>query len=305
MNLKYYKNRINNRILDFKFQLNLKKKNSLIKKISSTEKISIVDIGAGNRYLNTLLNFDGVAKIIMIDPHKSLEWSVNNLRKKLKNKNELLFYKVAIGKKTQNKELYLSNRPTGSTLINIHEISKNKKIKINMNYFSKNKLKIKVYSFYDFLKKFSLPKPNIVKIDVEGLEVQVVESILKCCKPLLIELETNIDSSLYGNTFANIHKILTKANYQLKATYPVYENHENSSNAFLSGNYSFPISRAPLRQMDCIYVLKNNNTKKKLTILIGWGFIFEAFNLYKKISKRFTPEVRKAINNFFKYYLKN
>jgi len=305
MNLKYYKNRINNRILDFKFRLNLNKKISLIKKICSTEKISIVDIGAGNRYLNTLLNFDGVAKIIMIDPHKSLEWSVNNLKKRLKYKNELLFYKIAIGKKTQNQDLYLSNRPTGSTLVNIHEISKNKKIKINMNYFSKNKLTIKVYSFCDFLKKFSLPKPDIVKIDVEGLEIQVIESILKCSKPLLLELETNIDSPLYGNTFTNIHKILTKANYELKATYPVYENHENSSNAFLTGNYSFPINRAPLRQMDCIYVLKNNNTKKKIAILVGWGFMFEAFNLCKKISKKMTPELRKAINNFFNYYAKN
>jgi hypothetical protein len=66
----------------------------------------------------------------------------------------------------------------------------------------------------------------------------------------------------------------------LKATYPVYENH---ANPFLSGNYSFPVYRSPLTQMECIYILKTNNTKKKLAVLIGWGFIFEAFNLYKNI----------------------
>jgi hypothetical protein len=161
--------------------------------------------------------------------------------------------------------LYLSKRLTGSTLINVHKVAKNTKIKIDMNYFSKNKLTIQVYTFYDFLKKFSLPKPDIVKIDVEGLEIQVVESILKCCKPLLIELETNINSPLYGNTFTNIHEILTKANYQLKATYPVFERNKNSSNAFLAGNYAFPINRSPLRQMDCIYVLKTNDAKKKIS----------------------------------------
>lgn len=301
MNLQYYKNKFKNKILDFKYKLNAEKVANLIKKLSGTKRLSIFDVGAGNRYLKALLNFDGNAKIIMIDPHKSLEWSVNNLKKKLKNKNEILAYRVAIGKKTQTKQLYLSTRPTGSTLINIHKIAKSKKIKLDMNYFSKNKLTIHVYTFYDFLKKFSLPKPDIVKIDVEGLEIQVVESILKCCKPLIIELETNINSSLYGNTFTNIHKILTKTNYQLKATYPVFENH---TNPFLSGNYSFPVYRSPLTQMECIYILKTNNTKKKLAALIGWGFIFEAFNLYKKISKKFTPGLRKVINNFFKHYLK-
>jgi len=302
MNLKYYKNKIYNKFLGFKFQANVRKVVPLIKRLSNNKKLSIVDIGAGNRYLNTVLNFDGTAKIIMIDPHKSLKWSVNNLKKKINNKNQVFSYNVAIGNQTQNKELYLSKRPTGSTLINVYKVAKNKKIKIDMNYFSKNKLTIKVYTFYDFLKKFSLPKPDIVKIDVEGLEIQVVESILKCCKPLLIELETNINSPLYGNTFTNIHEILTKANYELKATYPVFERNKNSSNAFLAGITSFPINRSPLRQMDCIYVLKTNDTKKKLAVLIGWGFIFEAFNIYNKISKKITPELRRVINNFFKYY---
>ena len=301
MNLKNYTNKISNKILDFKFILNAKKIANLIKELLGSHKLSIVDIGAGNRYLKTILNFDGAAKIVMIDPHKSLEWSVNNLKNKLKNKKEVFSYRVAIGRKTQTKELYLSKRPTGSTLVNVHKIAKNKKIMIDMNYFSTNKLSIKVYTFYDFLKKFSLPKPDIVKIDVEGLEIQVIESILKCCKPLLIELETNINSSIYGDTFTTIHKILSKANYQLKAAYPAYDAYANSGNsfkAFLSGNYYYPINRSPLRQMDCIYVLKTNDTKKKLAALIGWGLIFEAADLYNKIFKKITPKLRKVIDNF-------
>jgi hypothetical protein len=123
MNLQYYKSKFKNKILDFKYKLNAEKVANLVKKLSGTKKLFIFDIGAGNRYLKTLLNFDGTAKIIMVDPHKSLEWSVNNLKKKLKNKNELLAYRVAIGKKTQTKQLYLSTRPTGSTLINIHKIA--------------------------------------------------------------------------------------------------------------------------------------------------------------------------------------
>ena len=38
---------------------------------------------------------------------------------------------------------------------------------------------MQVYNFSDFLKKFKLPKPDIIKIDVEGLEGSSVKFCFK------------------------------------------------------------------------------------------------------------------------------
>ena len=300
MKLTDFINKINRRIHLALFLKNSKKINIIIKNLLKKNLLTIVDIGAGNRYLNNLINFDGAAKIALVDPHKSINWAFNNLRNKLNNKNLLSFYQVGIGTKTKKKELFLSRRPTGSTFINVHKIARQKKIKIDMEYFSKEKIKVNIFSFYDFLKKNLLSKPDIIKIDTEGLEIKVIKSILSCCKPTLIEIETNINSSLYGDTFSSVNKILKESNYQLKAIYPSYK---GSSKPFLEGDYYYPKRRSLLEQVDCIYVRKTSILEKKIAILIGWGFIQEAFELYKKNPTKLKNKCKNKLKDFF-YNLK-
>jgi hypothetical protein len=81
-------------------------------------------------------------------------------------------------------------RSTGSTCINIYKkVRKNNHI-LNDEYFGKkNEKKIQAYSFNDFIKKFFYLKPDIIKIDVEGYELDIINSIIKKYDPFLIEVE--------------------------------------------------------------------------------------------------------------------
>ena len=47
---------------------------SLYKKIYTNE-IFIYDIGAGQRILPEVLNFNGISKVILVDPNKNIEYS--------------------------------------------------------------------------------------------------------------------------------------------------------------------------------------------------------------------------------------
>ena len=88
--MKFLKNKINkiNKLYHKKFFLIKSKKiSSLLKKLSKAEKIQIYDIGAGLRYLPTLLKFDGISRIHLIDPSQNLQRAYRNLKKLFSDKN--------------------------------------------------------------------------------------------------------------------------------------------------------------------------------------------------------------------------
>ena len=100
----------NLRKLSKKFTRNLyisrsRKISLFLKKILKKEYLGIVDIGAGHRYLPVLLNFDGLSKIAMVDPNKSLEWSFKNFKNIIKHPQNLYKFRFGIGNKTLKKKI--------------------------------------------------------------------------------------------------------------------------------------------------------------------------------------------------------
>ena len=173
-----------------------------------------------------------------------------------------------------------------------------------MNYFSKGREIVKIFSTKDFLKKFNVQKPEIVKIDVEGLEIEVLKSVLKVSKPTIIQIETNVNSSVYFNTFDKVHDTLTSQGYFLATLHPSYSYSEYAStkDKFFTNYYDYPKIRSIITQTDNIYILKKNNSLRKILILIGYGFIIEAFQIYK-LEKKIDLKDKKKLNNFFKNFI--
>ena len=300
--------KITKKIKKEKFISRSKKVSKLLKFLLKKNKIGIIDIGAGQRYLPTLLNFDGVSKIAMVDPNKNLEWSFNNFRKVSDFPENIKSFSCAIGDKTKKIKYYEMKRSTGSTCLDIYNFAKNKKQKLDNNYFGKKKVKkILSYSFKDFVKKKFLVKPDIVKIDVEGYETNVVNSLFKSYKPTLIEVEVNINHQILNNTFNKVNQMFVLNKYKLLTAFPVYNNHSNSfkhtktNTPYIYGDYYNPICRASLEQMDCIYVKNNAGENfKKLSILIGYGLLIEAKILYNKLKKEMTHFECTQLESFFK-----
>lgn len=286
--------KIKKKINHYQFKINSKKTTSLIYELmKNRKKLSIYDIGAGNRYLKTLINFDGSANFNLIDPNRNLEWAVENLKKNLKYPNNVKSFRCGIGNKSGKKNFYLAATSTGSTFIDVY---KNKN-EINTKYFGeKNRIKVDIYNFKDFVKKFSLDKPDILKIDTEGYEEKIVEPILNNYKPYLIEIELNNNHPLYGDSFSKIHLKMKKKNYELVTFVPNYGTHDEP---FIVGNYENPIYRSTVYQIDCIYI--NNslaNNQRKLSVFLGYGLIKKSFDVLKKIN--LDKKLKLKISNYIK-----
>ena len=103
-----------------------KKISKLLKELIGNNKIGIVDIGAGQRYLPTLLNFDGISKIAMIDPNKNLNWAYKNFIRLLNYPNNVEKFQFGISNKTKKMKYYKAKRSTGSTFIDIYKKAKKK-----------------------------------------------------------------------------------------------------------------------------------------------------------------------------------
>ena len=273
--------------------------------LGDDKKLSVLDVGAGNRYLAILLNFDGCANISMIDPHKNLFWSSENLKKELIFKDLVKSYKVGLGKKTVKKTLYIGKKSTASTFINIFKGSKKKNFQLDMDYFSKSKEIVQIFTVKDLLTTYKIKKPEIVKIDVEGLEAEVLDGVLHVSKPFLIQIESNINSSLYGNTFNQIHKRLTSLNYELATFHPIYKYPEYSSvnKKLINDYYDYPKVRSQITMLDSIYILKKKNTLREISMLIGYGFLIEAFQIFNKIKKEIKDNNKNKLKIFFKEHI--
>ena len=280
------------------FNIRSRKISNLLKKIIRLDKIQIYDIGAGLRYLPTLLKFDGISKIHLIDPNENLSISYNNLKKLFLDKNSIKKYKIGISDKNKEIYYYPAKVSSGSSFLNLSKKKSNSQY--NEEYFGKEKkLLKKVYDFQTFKKKNKLKNPDIIKIDVEGLEFQILKSIFKKDKPLIIEVELNFDNSIIGDTFLKTNQLIKKNNYRLNTIFPTYQIIEK--NSFIKGDYHNPESRNPLNQADCYYILnKKEYSLKDIVMLIGFGFIIEAEREFLKIKKKLKPEKIKIIENLIK-----
>ena len=163
-----------------------------------------------------------------------------------------------------------------------------------------------IYSFKDFIKKFFRFKIDIVKIDVEGLETKIISSILKCSKPTLIEVETNLNSEIYYNSFDEINLKLKKKGYKLVTAYSIFkkDGKKNNNSPYKIGNYDNPVSRSNLEQFECIYVRdKKKYDIKDLIIFVGYGLVQEANYIIEKsktnCSKLEINKIHKIIKDFF------
>ena len=189
--------------MGFNFEKEYKLVNSLKKKFPI-----IVDIG-GNRgeSIKNFLKYNENIKIFSFEPKKK---SFDYIKKKYKKKNVKIF-NYGIGTQIKSVTLYT---PTicGYEFSGLSSTDfKNLKFRLNF-FFNKINKKFKLIKEkinIQKLDKFNL-KPDLIKIDTEGSELDVIKSSLKTIKkykPLIIVEFNHVN-------FLNIKKILIKLDYK-------------------------------------------------------------------------------------------
>ena len=91
-----------------------------------------------------------------------------NLQKKILGINNINYYNFALGNEERELELYITKRKDSSSVLR-PILSKNK------NYIINEKKKISVKKLDELLDFKSIEKPSIIKLDVQGYELEVLK----------------------------------------------------------------------------------------------------------------------------------
>ena len=188
-----------NWITQFRIKTFYSKEPETLNWISSFKKNQIFwDIGANIGLYSIFASYYNVLTYAFEPSVFNLEILVKNIIKnKLQNKIKVIVNPIS--KKSEISNFNYSSEESGAALSSFK--LKNKKI---INFYKMNSISVR-----DLKKNYNIKKPDHVKIDVDGNEFEILDSLLheyKSIKSFLIEV--NKDKN-------KIHKLLFKNNYKL------------------------------------------------------------------------------------------
>ncbi len=190
-----------------------------------TEKIKInsfFDVGAHNGETANLFNkYFKINKIFCFEVSK---FNYENLKKKVKKKDNVLMFNYGLGNKEGENSFSQLEESSSSTLV---EINKNSKYFLNkkkiLNFFFKKDFKIspsivKIRMLKNFMGENSLKYIDILKIDTEGYEFNVIKGAEEKIKNInYIYFEHHFDDMLKKKyTLTNIHNYLENNGFEKK-----------------------------------------------------------------------------------------
>ena len=186
---------------------------------------TIVDIGAhqGQFALISKYKFKS-AKIYSFDPLKNSMMKYSQI---LKVKDGCTFFNTAIGNTNSLKKINISKKDDSSSILTITD----QQTKTFKNTEKIDEEDIKIQKLNDCIDKNTLNKPCLMKIDVQGYELEVLkgsEQLLKYFDYLYIECSS---VEFYKNQplFDDINNWLNKRNFSFVKSYNDYKDLENKT----------------------------------------------------------------------------
>ncbi len=187
--------------------------------------ICVFDIGAHKGETIDLFckNFN-VSKILSFEPNRNLFQILSSKKKYQSDKIKL--FNIGFGKKSGTVELKIFNDTSSSTINDLNENTQYFKRKkkfmsffLNNEKFLKEKQKVKIENFSEFILKQEINKIDILKIDTEGYEYNIFQGIREddFKKIKYIYFEHHYDLMINkGYKFSDVKKLLEKYNFKQK-----------------------------------------------------------------------------------------
>ena len=136
---------------------------AFIKQISYAK--TLIDVGS-NKGQFSLMARKFFPNIMIHSFEPQIE--ILNLQKKVLGTNNINYYNFALGREKKELELYITKRKDSSSVL--RPILGN-----NKNYIINEKKKISVKKLDELLDFKSIEKPSIIKLDVQGYELEVLK----------------------------------------------------------------------------------------------------------------------------------
>jgi FkbM family methyltransferase len=171
----------------------------IINYIKSLGLKTVIDVGAHNGgFASYILKIKNIKKIYSFEPQIEIN---KTLVKKFKNVKKIKIFNFALDKIISKKNIYINKLTSTSTLQTFNEKSiylkfKNFLLRNKLNYIKK--YKVRTNTIDNIFQNINLSK-CLLKIDVEGYEINVLKGSCKC-------LDKKIHYILIENSFGNQYK---------------------------------------------------------------------------------------------------
>ena len=180
---------------------------------------TFVDVGSHKgKYFDLFAKNYQIKKSLLIEPQRQYFHYLKNKYKVFKN---IKIFDYAVSNKNGTSLFYINHHDLTSSLNTLNH--KNTFLKFKSRLFGvesknmiKEKVKVKITTLNNILKKIKIKQLDLVKIDTEGHELQVLQGIGKTVQKIKIVLIEFRNDNVYKNyNSIKIHNNLIKNNFYL------------------------------------------------------------------------------------------
>ncbi len=165
----------------------------------------IVDVGANHgTWTREALNYFPGSTYTLIEPQAQMKDSVKDL---LENNPNITFHAVGAGKRSGTFDFTIVDRDDScSFAYTTEEAEKNNFIQV----------KVPVVTLNEFIAEQQLPVPDLIKIDAEGLDIEVLEGADEFFgKTEVFMVEAGVVNKQFENSFLNVINFMNEKGYRL------------------------------------------------------------------------------------------
>ena len=176
----------------------------------------IIDIGAHKgEFLENMLKIEKIKTFYAFEPQKDIFVELN---KRFSKNKKITLFNYAMDKEVSNKRLQISKLSMTSSLAQINEKSVYLKLKNILTFSKKNFVDgydVQTNTVDKVFERMSLHK-TLLKIDVEGYEMNVIKGSLEKLKEIpFILLENQFGNHYKNNNFNDIENLLLQENFSI------------------------------------------------------------------------------------------
>jgi len=184
------------------------------KYLSELDIEKIIDIGAHKgEFLESMLKIEKLSFFYAFEPQKNI---FNELNQKFSKNENIKLFNLAIDKEIANKKLKINKLSMTSSLAEINEKSLYLKFKNFLTFTKSNyeeEYDVQTNTVDKIFEGISLKK-TLLKIDVEGFEMNVIKgSQIKLKEITFVLLENQFGNHYKNNNFNDVKKILLEQNF--------------------------------------------------------------------------------------------
>lgn len=163
----------------------------------------VVDIGANTgTWTKELIYHFPEANVLMIEPQERLKKHFEPLLN-----DKITYLSVGVGNKNDILKFTIHDRDDSCSFVFTEEEAK------SLGY---EQIEVPIRTLNSIIKENSYPIPDIIKIDAEGLDIEVIEGASDFYnKTELFLVEASVTNNTYKNTVSEVIKLMDKVGYMM------------------------------------------------------------------------------------------